>query len=147
MAEFVAPVGPVDVAVVGFPAESPDERVTAALSEAVASGAVRVLDALVVQKATDGAVTIVDVEQADDALDLLGYPTDLPGLLTEEDATGVADELPEGTSAVIIAWENIWAVRLRQALADAGGIVAVHQRIEPTELAVAVEAFAVVEGS
>lgn len=146
MADFVTPVGPVDVAVVGFPEQAPDARVTAALSEAVASGAVRVLDVLVVKKADDGAVTIVDVDSVEESLELLGFPADLPGLLGEDDATGVAAELPEGTSAVIIAWENTWAVRLRTALADAGGVVALHQRIEPAEIAVAVEAFAMVDG-
>jgi hypothetical protein len=145
MAELIPPAGPVDIAVVGFPDQAPDSRVTSALAEAVASGAVRVLDALVVQKAEDGAVTVIDVEDADDALELLGYPADLPGLLSEPDATEVAAELPEGTSALIIAWENVWAVRLRQALAEAGGVVALHERIDPMQLSAAVEAVVVAE--
>ncbi len=145
MAELIAPVGPVDIAVVGFPEQAPDKRVTAAVAEAVVSGAIRVLDALVVEKSADGTVTVVDVDDVDDALDLLGFPADLPGLLSEEDAAQVAAELPVGTSAVIIAWENIWAVRLQQALASSGGVVALHQRIEPAGITSAVESLVLVE--
>ena len=118
---------------------------TAAIAEAVSSGAIRVLDALVVEKSAEGTVRVVDVDDPDDALDLLGYPADVPGLLSEEDATDVAAELPDGTSAVIIAWENVWAVRLHQALADSGGIVALHERIEPPSITSAVEALVLVE--
>jgi Family of unknown function (DUF6325) len=81
LGDLVAPAGPVDIAVVGFPSTAPDQRVTAALASAVASGAVRVLDALVIEKDADGKVTVIDVEDPADALELIGYPTDLPGLL------------------------------------------------------------------
>lgn len=145
MAELIAPSGPVDIAVVGFPETTPDERVTAAVHDAVASGAVRVLDALVVSKADDGALTIVDVDDADEALDLLGFPADLPGFLAEGDALDVGAELPPGTSAVIIAWENVWAARLRLALSEADGVIALHERIEPDAVAVAVQAIVVTE--
>ncbi|MET1007357.1 MAG: DUF6325 family protein [Propionibacteriaceae bacterium] len=145
MPELVAPTGPVDIAVIGFPDERPAAAVTAALADAVVAGAVRVLDALIVEKADDGSVTIIDVDDAADALDLLGYPADLPGLLTAEDADEVAADLPDGTSAVIIAWENVWAVRLRSAIDAAGGVVALHERIDPADLTVAVEALVVVE--
>lgn len=144
MAEVVTPAGPVDIAVIGFPDERPDAAVAAALAEAVLAGAVRVLDALIIEKADDGTVTIVDVEDPADALELLGYPADLPGLLTAADAEEVAADLPEGTSAVIIAWENVWAVRLRGAIDAAGGVVALHERIDPTDVTVAVESLTVV---
>ena len=48
------------------------------------------LDALVVEKGPDGAVTVIDVDDPADSLELLGYPTDLPGLMSKEDANGVA---------------------------------------------------------
>ncbi|MET0693801.1 MAG: DUF6325 family protein [Propionibacteriaceae bacterium] len=143
MADKALPAGPVDIAVVGFPDAAPDERVTQALAKVVALGAVRVLDALVVEKDAAGEVTVIDVEDPGDALDLLGFPTDLPGLLSEDDAKDVAAELPEDTSAVIIMWENTWAVRLRQELAEAGAVFALHERIDPTQLEVTVEAVSI----
>jgi hypothetical protein len=145
MPELVTPTGPVDIAVIGFPDEKPAAAVTTALADAVVAGAVRVLDALIVEKADDGSVTIIDVDDAAAALDLLGYPADLPGLLTAEDADEVAADLPDGTSAVIIAWENVWAVRLRSAIDAAGGVIALHERIDPADVTVAVEALVVVE--
>lgn len=79
MADVAVPVGPVDIAVIGFPERAPDAAVTAALAEAVVAGAVRVLDAVIVKKARDGTVTIIDVEEPEAVLDLLGYPADIPG--------------------------------------------------------------------
>ena len=140
----VVPVGPVDIAVIGFPEKAPDAGVTAALAEAVVAGAVRVLDAVIVEKAGDGTVIVIDVAEPEDALELLGYPADIPGFLTAADADEVAADLPDGTSAVIIAWENVWAVRLRQAIAAAGGVVALHERIDPTDVTMAVESLVVV---
>lgn len=140
MTEMAVPAGPVDIAVVGFPDAVPDEQVTVAVREAVATGCVRVLDALLVEKWPTGEVTIVDIEEPGEALTLLGFPADLPGLLTEEDAAGVADGLPAGTSAVIIAWENVWAVRLHQALHAAGAVVALHERIDAEAVAAAAQA-------
>jgi hypothetical protein len=58
---------------------------------------------------------------------------------------GVAEDLPDGTTAVIIAWENTWAVRLQPALADAGGLVILHERIDPQDVTVAFEAIAITE--
>jgi hypothetical protein len=143
MADAALPVGPVEIAVVGFAENAPDERVGAAVARSVADRAIRVLDALVVRKDGDGTVTIVDVEREGDAPELLGIPTALPGLLSGSDAERVAQGLPDATTAVILAWEDTWAVRLRAALAEAGGVIARQERIDAEDLAAVLETFAV----
>ncbi|QDP96800.1 hypothetical protein FOE78_13580 [Microlunatus elymi] len=129
MSAVAAPIGPVDVAVVVFPEAELSEKVTAAVADAIASGAVRLLDALIVQKSTDGEVTIIDVDDEGDIFAVLPVPGDHQGLLSEADANEVGDGLEPGSSAVVVAWENMWAVRLRSAIFEAGGVIVAHERI------------------
>ena len=43
-------------------------------------------------------------------------------MIPEEDAWYVADAIPNGTAAAIILLEHLWAIPLRNAIVDAGGI-------------------------
>ena len=46
-----------------------------------------------------------------------------PGALGEEDAEEVSDDLPANSSALLIAFENLWTARIVDALRDADGVV------------------------
>ena len=52
----------------------------------------------------------------------------------ERVAAALAAELPDGTSALVLAIEHLWAVPLRDAVRDAGGIVLGHRSLTPEEL-------------
>lgn len=122
-------MGPVDVAVLGFLDPDPGPALAEAVGEAIASDAVRVLDALWIRKAADGTVTIVDVDDQGEAENLLGFDIVAPGLLGEEDAADIAASLPDGTAAAVIVWENVWASRVSEAVIAAGGMHLGHDRI------------------
>ncbi len=49
-------------------------------------------------------------------------------------AAAIADELPDGSSALVLAVEHLWAVPLRDAVHDAGGVVLGHRSLTPEEL-------------
>ena len=51
-------------------------------------------------------------------------------------AAALVDELPEGSSALVLAIEHLWAVPLRDAVRDAGGLVLGHRSLTPEELIV-----------
>lgn len=145
MSATSAPLGPVDVAVVVFPEAELNEKVTGAVADAIGSGAVRLLDALIVQKDADGQVTIIDVDDEGDVFAVLPVAGDHQGLLSEADATDVGAGLEPGSSAVVVAWENMWAVRLRSAIFDAGGAIVAHERIDEERLIEAYTALQAVE--
>jgi hypothetical protein len=44
------------------------------------------------------------------------------------------DELPDGRSALVLAIEHLWAVPLRDAVRDTGGIVFAHRLLTPEDL-------------
>jgi hypothetical protein len=56
------------------------------------------------------------------------------GTAAEAIALGLIDELPDGSSALVLVIEHLWAVPLRDAVRDAGGLVLAHRSLTPEEL-------------
>jgi hypothetical protein len=51
-------------------------------------------------------------------------------------AVGLLDDLPDGSSALVLAIEHLWAVPLRDAVRDAGGLVLAHRSLSAEDLIV-----------
>jgi hypothetical protein len=49
-------------------------------------------------------------------------------------AAALLEELPEGSSALVLAIEHLWAIPLRDAVRDAGGLVIGSRSMTPEDL-------------
>jgi hypothetical protein len=108
-------VGPVDVFIIGFPGNKFTGRIAPAILDLVEAGTIRVLDLLFVMKGEDGTVTVIEAEDiGPDGAAFLEIDITEPGALNHEDAEEVSDDLPANTSALLLAFENVWA---REAVA------------------------------
>ena len=136
------PLGPVDLAVIGFAGELRQGGVRQAIADAVDRGAVRVLDVLLVRKDADGKVLMFDAESSGDSDELLGFPTELPDLVGEEDARAIADEMPLDSTVLVIAWENSWAAQIAASIDELGGQVLVMERIPSADVNAVIDAWA-----
>ncbi len=121
--------GPVELHLVGFEGERPDPRTLGALSELLDSGLVRLLDFIILSKAEDGTVSIVEVEEDQDGsgfdeLELLSA-----GIVGEEDIEDFAEQIPPGSAAALIALELAFVRTLAENLAAAGGVVLRSERV------------------
>ncbi|GAA2754258.1 DUF6325 family protein [Amnibacterium kyonggiense] len=119
--------GPVELSLVAFGGE-PSPALLEALHDTLASGAVRLLDLVLVRREADGALVVREVEDA--AAE--GFPeADLPGsgLMSAEDVEVLAEALPAGTAAAVFLVEHVWARKLAGRLAEIGGFVAATERI------------------
>jgi uncharacterized membrane protein len=127
-------VGPVDVYIIGFPGNKFTGRIAPAIKELVDSGTIRILDLLFVMKDADGVVTTLAIEDLDEegaafaALDITE-----PGSLNEEDADEVSEDLPDNSSALLVAFENVWARKVVDALQAADAVLIDSIRI-PAEV-------------
>ena len=141
MADIVAPVGPVDIAVVAFDEPKFDGSIASAIAELVANGIVRVLDIVLVNKDAEGEVTILEVTDVDgDGIpDLVAVQGDIPGLIAEDDARAAIEAMPEDSAIAIIAWENTWLVRARNAIASSGGTLIAFERIPAADVMAVLE--------
>ena len=127
-------VGPVDVYIIGFPGNKFTGRIAPAISELVDNGTIRVLDLLFVMKDEDGRVATLAIEDLDaEGAAFAELDITEPGSLNEEDADEVSDDLPANSSALLIAFENLWATKVVSALVDADAVLIDSIRI-PAEI-------------
>lgn len=126
MAEFE--YGPVDLYLVGFPGETPDQGTMDALSELVGGGEIRILDFLLVSRSHDDEITVVEFEDLGGELEI-DIEVLEAGLVGDEDVEELAALIPAGTSAALVAMELVWAKRLASKFAASGSEVIQAERI------------------
>jgi hypothetical protein len=129
-------LGPLEYTVIGFDGNNFDGSIADELARVVESGVISVVDLVFVGKAEDGGVRIVELDNKEDPrFDAFAPMLDgLTGLLTEEDIEKIADELDPNTSALVIMFEHRWAVRLKEAMINAGGFLVARETIRPESL-------------
>ena len=127
-------VGPVDVYIIGFPGNKFSGRIAPAILDLVENGTIRVLDLLFVKKGADGGVTTLAAHDIDeDGAAFLSINVTQPGALGDEDAEEVGDDLPANSSALLIAFENLWTLKVVDALQAADAVLIDSIRI-PAEV-------------
>src|SRR6188508_2980770 len=105
----VMAVGPVDVYIIGFPENKFTGRIAPAILDLVENGTIRVLDLLFVSKDAEGVVTSLQAADIDEeGAGFLSIEITQPGALGPDDAEEVSDDLPANSSALLIAFENLW---------------------------------------
>jgi uncharacterized membrane protein len=125
-------LGPVEIAVIGFPENKFTGEVAPALAELVESGTVSILDLVFITKDEDGSVTGIELSEldADIAAPYQDLDGEAGGLLTDEDFEQVGEALDPNSSALAIVWENAWARKFIAAVRNAGGELIAHDRID-----------------
>jgi hypothetical protein len=133
--------GPVDFVLIEFPSDRLTGRAAQELLDLVDKGIVALYDVLVVGKDDDGRVYALDLA---DAGDQLGGFADLgwvrSGLLTEDDMREAAGAMQPGTLAVLIVYENTWAVPFVAAAMESGGQLIAGARIPAQDVMDALDA-------
>jgi uncharacterized membrane protein len=133
-------VGPVDVYIIGFPGNKFSGKIAPAIKELVDNGTIRILDLLFVMKDAEGVVSTLTIEDMDeDGAAFAAIEITEPGALNDEDAEEVSDDLPASSSALLVAFENVWARKVVSALeaADAVLIDSIRIPVEVVEAALA----------
>ncbi|SEO96337.1 DUF6325 family protein [Trujillonella endophytica] len=134
-------LGPVDYVLLEFHEDRLTGRAAAAVADLVERGIIAIYDLVVVGRTTQGDVYSLDL--ADTAGEAVGVFRDLAGaqtgLLDEEDLAAATAALEPGTLAVLIVYENLWAVPFVAAALESGGEVIASARIPATDLMAALE--------
>ena len=152
--------GPIQAFVIGFPDNDMFEgRIAEELARLSNVGQIRVIDAVIVTREGDD-VAVLSVSELDDEqrVELRSAVGALIGLgvaggegavagaeagaAVDVDAMSAAEiigaslieDLPDGSSALVLAIEHLWAVPLRDAVRDAGGLVVAHRSITMEDL-------------
>lgn len=123
--------GPIELLVLKFPGNHFTGEIAPALKELVDNKTIRVIDLLFAIKDKDGNVAILEVNDLDDEDFDVFEPvvTEADGLLTEEDAKAIAKAIPPNSSAGLLLFENLWALRFVNAVRASKGEVVINERI------------------
>lgn len=135
------PLGPVDVYIVGFPGNNFRGEIVPAILEQVEKGVIRVIDILFIAKDLEGNVAVLQIEDlGPEGAAFAEVDVVQAGALNEEDADEVAEDIPAGSSALLIAYENTWMQDLVLAFARADAVVIDQIRIPADVVNLVVEA-------
>jgi uncharacterized membrane protein len=134
--------GPVDIVVLQFDAAKVDGSAGRALMDLVDQGTIRIYDLLVVEKQADGSV--IALELTDISPDALGgfasFAGARSGLVDDDDLADAAALLDPGKAALLLVYENTWAVPFVAAARRAGGELIASSRIPADVLTAALDA-------
>ena len=134
-------LGPVDYFLVGFPPGAPlDGGALLQMAALVQQGIIEVLDALVITKDADGTIAGVDISEAGDSAELIAFSGVRTGLVADEDMQLAAEEMPPGSVAAFVLYENTWARGFVTAVHERGGTFLGSGRIGMDDLLAAIEA-------
>ncbi len=122
-------LAPVEYIVIDFPGNRFDGSIVPALVDLVDKRTVRILDLVFVQKDDDGTVDCFEFDQLDELGDFGALDGDAGDVLSDDDVLALADDIPPGSSALFIVWEDLWAADLGRAVRDAGGEVLIGGRL------------------
>ena len=155
-------IGPIQIIAIGFADPKLDGSVLGALVDASDAGHIKVIDVIGVYKDVDG--TILAAEASDlseeEAMTYGAWVGALVGLgaggvegaevgaiagavaaaenyeygIDEEQVLALADAIPAGGGAMILAIEHTWAIPLRDAVAASGGLMLAQDFLSPLAL-------------
>ena len=130
--------GPIDILAIEFPDNT---RLLgeglAELIELVAKGTIRIIDAVVVMKDADGNVAAREMQELDPSLIAVLDPLKptITSLVTTNDVEAIGEALAPNSTAAIMLYENLWAIKFKEAMLKADARLLLQERI-PHEVVV-----------
>jgi len=130
-------VSPLEVLVIECPGDRLDGGIMLALTSAVDSGALRIIDVTFVHKDGRGRVTTSELAELEEH-ELASYDVvdETLGLLSLQDIARVSERVSINCSAVLMVIEHTWTGQLERAVLKANGRIVMQERI-PTDVAFA----------
>ncbi len=123
--------GPIDFIALEFEGNKFKGDILASLLELVEQKIVRVIDLVVIIKDEDGEIMVREMQQLDNEFVSIFDPENVTahGMITEADIEMVGESLANNTSAAVLLFENLWAVKFKEALIEADGRLLMQERI------------------
>jgi hypothetical protein len=124
--------GPIDILAIQFPDNTKllGEGL-AELIKLVENGTIRIIDLLVVMKDADGNVAARELQELDPRLIAVLDPLKptITSLVTMNDVEALGEALAPNSTAGILLYENLWAIKFKEAILKAGAQLLLQERI------------------
>jgi hypothetical protein len=141
--------GPIDFLALEFKGNQFKGEIMPALLDLVNNKIVRVIDMLIVQKDANGNVTSRELQQTDKTVVSLFDPlkAEISGMIQVEDIEMIGEKLDNNTTAAVMLFENLWAIKFKEAVLNANGRVVMQERIPHEVVVETLEKFASAEAA
>ena len=129
--------GPVDFVALEFKGNQFKGEIFPELMNLVNNEVIRVIDIIVVKKDADGKVTHQEIQETGKNVLAVFNPlkAEINGMIQVEDIELIGEKLENNSTAAILLFENLWAVKFVQAVENANGRAVMNVRI-PHEVVV-----------
>ena len=126
-------LGPVDFLMVRFPGNKFSGKIAPELANLERKGIIRVIDLVFVLKDFNGSLLITEAKdlQGDVGKAYAELAKNTQEWFSEDDIKAIADSLSKNSSAALLLYENVWAVKFKEALLDANAELIDMGRIPP----------------
>jgi hypothetical protein len=131
--------------IVGFPENDFTGEIVPGLLSLVDDGLIRIVDLVFAAKGDDGSVVVLEVDEHDHLSAFASIEGSVGGVIGPEDIDHAAESIAEGSSVLLIVWEDLWAAPFGDAVRRAGGVFIEGGRI-PADIAEEVESVLVDAG-
>jgi flagellar motor switch protein FliM len=123
--------GPVDFVALEFKGNQFKGEIFPEIMNLVNNGIVRVIDIIVVKKDAEGTVTHQEMQETDQNVLAVFNPlkAEINGMIQVEDIEMIGEKLENNTTAALLMFENLWAVKFVKAVENANGRSVMHVRI------------------
>jgi uncharacterized membrane protein len=139
--------GPVDFLAIEFKGNHFKGEIMPALLELVNNDTIHIIDLVIVQKDADGNVKMQEMQQHDNAMLSLFDPrrAEVTGMIQQEDLQMIGEKVENNSTAAVLLFENLWAIKFKQAVLNAKGRVVMQERIPHEVVEEVFEAISAVE--
>jgi hypothetical protein len=132
-------VAPLEYTIIGFADnEAFSGEIVPELAALVDAGTIRIVDLVFIARGDDGSAIVLEVDEHDHLSAFAALEGGVGGVIGPEDIDHAAESIVDGSSVLLIVWEDLWADPLAQALRRAGGELIEGGRI-PQDLAAELE--------
>jgi hypothetical protein len=124
--------GPVDFVALKFMGNKFKGDGLKALNDLMKKKIVRVIDLVIISKNKEGALTVKEIQEPDPEFLAIFDPTKVKGthgMIKKDDIDMIAKELENNSTAALMLFENLWAIKFKEAILEANGEQLMFARI------------------
>jgi hypothetical protein len=117
-------LGPLEYVLIGFEGNRFTGQILPELRAAQEKGIIRVIDLLFLMKDVNGAITAMELRdlRKEEVRQYGFFTANLLGVLEPDDVEAAAMNMPNNSAAALMLIEHTWAVHLKEAILNAGGM-------------------------
>ncbi len=133
--------GPIDYIVLEFENNKLKGEIIPAIVEQIENKTIKVIDLVIIQKDQDGNHAVVELQELDSETLAIYDPlqAEVTGLIQVEDIDAIAEKMGNGTTAAALLFENLWAIKFKEAVLRADGKLLEQVRLRHEDVEEALE--------